>query len=365
LNARPALVRLTGTLGEQDRTWAGGKAVGLAALLRAGLTIPGTWLVPVGGAPDPRELRALAAVASRWAVRSSATVEDGVRRSYAGMFSSELDVPPPGLAGAIARVQSSAGSARVAAYREQAGPDAAAVGIAVLLQPFRSPARSGLWLGREPGRGRLEWVDGPGDALVSGTVTPHWEEWADGSPVRTSGLPPLGSPGQPAGAACLSAQAALGQLADLEFAMAAHGVVWLQFRPVTSSLLAAPGDSGLAGGPVVRGTPAAGGRATGRARFLTGPADPGWEPGGVLLTERTDPDWVPLMAEAAALVTAQGGMLCHAAIIARELGVPCVTGVGTAALRRLDGGLAVTVDGTAGTVTVVGSPEASPGASGG
>ncbi|WP_039937063.1 PEP-utilizing enzyme [Streptomyces himastatinicus] len=73
----------------------------------------------------------------------------------------------------------------------------------------------------------------------------------------------------------------------------------------------------------------------------------------MLLAEQTDPDWVPLMAEAAALVTAEGGMLCHAAIVARELGVPCVTGVGAAALERLAAGGPVAVDGSAGTVAIL------------
>jgi phosphoenolpyruvate synthase/pyruvate phosphate dikinase len=78
-----------------------------------------------------------------------------------------------------------------------------------------------------------------------------------------------------------------------------------------------------------------------------------WEPRAVLLTDQTDPDWVPLMAEAAALVTAEGGMLCHAAIVSRELGVPCVTGVGAAALERLASSGLLAVDGTAGTVSVL------------
>jgi pyruvate,water dikinase len=77
------------------------------------------------------------------------------------------------------------------------------------------------------------------------------------------------------------------------------------------------------------------------------------EPGAVPLTDQTDPDWVPLMVEAAALVTAEGGMLCHAAIVSRELRVPCVTEVGAAALERLASGGLLAVDGTAGTASVL------------
>jgi pyruvate, water dikinase len=360
VSASPALARLTAEFGEQDRSSAGGKAVGLAALLRARLAVPDTWVVPVGAVPDGQQLRALAAVAPRWAVRSSATAEDGAKLSYAGMFASELDVPAYDLAAAIGRVRSSVDSDRVAAYRQRAAPQDSAVRIAVLLQPFRRPARSGLWLGRCPGRGRLEWVAGSGDALVSGTVTPHWEEWTTAGQVSGSGQEPLTDRGQPVGATCLSVQAALGQLADLEFAILDSGLVWLQFRPVTSGLGTVPGQPAPSSQRLVRGTPAAGGQATGRAWFLAGTGDPRWEPGEVLLTERTDPDWVPLMTQAAALVTAEGGMLCHAAIVARELRVPCVTGVGTAALRGLAAGHIVTVDGTAGTVTVLADAPGDP-----
>ena len=52
--------------------------------------------------------------------------------------------------------------------------------------------------------------------------------------------------------------------------------------------------------------------------------------GEVLVTEMTDPDWEPIMKKAAAIVTSRGGRTCHAAIISRELGVPCVVGTGNA-----------------------------------
>ena len=63
----------------------------------------------------------------------------------------------------------------------------------------------------------------------------------------------------------------------------------------------------------------------------------------------TSPDWVPLMRKAAAIVTDSGGMTCHAAIVSRELGIPCVVGTGEATKRLRDGEL-VTVDATHGTV---------------
>ncbi len=61
------------------------------------------------------------------------------------------------------------------------------------------------------------------------------------------------------------------------------------------------------------------------------------EPGDVLVTDMTDPDWEPIMKRAAAIVTNRGGRTCHAAIIARELGIPAVVGCGDATDRTEDG----------------------------
>ncbi|MEQ8995664.1 MAG: phosphoenolpyruvate synthase [Coleofasciculus sp. B1-GNL1-01] len=55
-----------------------------------------------------------------------------------------------------------------------------------------------------------------------------------------------------------------------------------------------------------------------------------FEPGEVLVTNRTDPDWEPIMKKASAIVTNQGGRTCHAAIIAREMGIPAIVGCGNA-----------------------------------
>jgi len=61
------------------------------------------------------------------------------------------------------------------------------------------------------------------------------------------------------------------------------------------------------------------------------------QPGDVLVADMTDPDWEPVMKRAAAIVTNRGGRTCHAAIIARELGVPAVVGTGNALERIIDG----------------------------
>jgi pyruvate,water dikinase len=74
-----------------------------------------------------------------------------------------------------------------------------------------------------------------------------------------------------------------------------------------------------------------------------------FKPGEVLVTDMTDPDWEPIMKVAAAIVTNRGGRTCHAAIISRELGIPCVVGAGDAT-ECISDGMEVTVDCSSGSI---------------
>ena len=96
------------------------------------------------------------------------------------------------------------------------------------------------------------------------------------------------------------------------------------------------------------------GHAEGIARVVEDPAETGMETGDILVTHTTDPSWASIMYLAGALVVDVGGQLSHAAVVARELGVPCVmnTRVGTQTLRTGD---RVRVDGGAGTVEILGA----------
>ena len=77
---------------------------------------------------------------------------------------------------------------------------------------------------------------------------------------------------------------------------------------------------------------------SGRARILRHPSDiQRFEPGDLLITERTDPDWEPILKRASGVVTNQGGRTCHAAIIAREMGITAIVGTGDATERIADG----------------------------
>ena len=105
-------------------------------------------------------------------------------------------------------------------------------------------------------------------------------------------------------------------------------------------------------GPVT-GTPVSPGVVTARARLVLDPAaDDTLEPGEVLVCRTTDPSWASVMMLASALVIDIGGPISHGAIVARELGIPCVIGTrnGTAAIRTGD---LIEVDGEKGEVVVL------------
>lgn len=108
----------------------------------------------------------------------------------------------------------------------------------------------------------------------------------------------------------------------------------------------------LADGDVLRGLGVCGGIARGRVRVVTPETIDDLEPGEILVAQVTDVGYTPAFAYAAAVVTELGGHMSHAAIVAREFGVPCVVNA-TAAATRLPTGTLVEVDGAAGTVTVL------------
>ena len=122
----------------------------------------------------------------------------------------------------------------------------------------------------------------------------------------------------------------------------------LQSRPVTTT--ATPASEGHEGATLLRGLGAAPGVAAGPVRILASLAEAGtFVDGATLVTRMTAPDWVPLMRRASAIVTDSGGMTCHAAIVSRELGIPCVVGTQHATTKLRDQEL-VTTDATRGVV---------------
>ena len=126
--------------------------------------------------------------------------------------------------------------------------------------------------------------------------------------------------------------------------------------PVVAALVIAlcvppAGAADLAASPVPAGHGISAGVVRGRAKVLTSPYQKPLENGEILITRATEPAWTPIFMNAAGVVLEVGGPLQHGAIIAREYGLPCVTGIPDAT-ALIENGDEVTVDGYLGIVTI-------------
>ncbi|HVV29840.1 MAG TPA: phosphoenolpyruvate synthase [Mycobacteriales bacterium] len=313
------------------------------------------------------------------AVRSSATGEDGADASFAGMNATFTNtVGEEALLARVVDCWASAFSPRVVAYRAERGFTAEPA-IAVVVQRMVEADRAGVIFTADPrtgDRNRLvvEAVFGQGETLVSGSVEPD-SYLVDKEELRLAdvrvgdkkykivrgdaGDTRVELPG-PAARRRVLGDATVLELArlairveehydgpqDMEWAIDSAGEIFLvQTRPITTlAPVTATGER------LIRGLAASPGTAGGAVRVLTSPEEgKQLRAGEILVAPMTNPDWVPAIRRAAALVTDGGGMTCHAAIVARELGVPCVVGTehGTTVLQT---GRLVTVDGDAGEI---------------
>jgi pyruvate, water dikinase len=335
----------------------------------------------------------------RVAVRSSATAEDTAQASFAGMFESYLNVA--GGDAVIDRVKAcwaSTFGARVLFYRvKQHMP--LEMPVAVVVQRMIDSEKSGVMFTTDPAtrdssRMVIEAVWGLGEAIVQGAVTPDRHvldkasmkvvssdiaekefrlEWDAGKHETTrvdlAGDPMAKRPVltddelKTLGSLARRAEEHYGVPQDLEFAIEGGKVYLTQSRPITTledGEEEAPKQKQPAspsGPPLVRGLGASPGRASGTTRVLDSPnEESSMKDGEILVTHMTSPDWVPIMRRAAAIVTDAGGMTSHAAIVARELGLPCIVGAHDAT-KKLTTGTLVTVDGRAGTVVAGGEEQ--------
>ena len=334
----------------------------------------------------------------RVAVRSSATAEDTAQFSFAGMFESFLNIAGPDeLVDAVKKCWASTFGARVLYYRISQGMPAE-MPVAVIVQRMVNSEKSGVMFTTDPAtrdasRMVIEAAWGLGESVVQGAVTPDrhvldkkslqvlsstiadkeflltWDESSKSNKrVELAGDPRAKAPVltsqelQTLGALARRAEEHYGKPQDLEFAIENKDVYLTQSRPITTLGPAAPQAAAADGKrPLVHGLGASPGVAAGKVRVLQSPdEEASMEQAEVLVTKMTSPDWVPIMRRAAAIVTDSGGMTSHAAIVARELGTPCVVGA-REATRVLVTGTLVTVDGGAGTVVAgaAAAPESS------
>jgi pyruvate,water dikinase len=345
----------------------GGKAGTLGRLMRAGLPVPDGVVVRAGPAPAdlPGEVVA---------VRSSASTEDLADASAAGQHDSFLGVRgAEAVEAAVRACRESLWSERAVAYRRARGIEREPV-MAVLVQRHLDADVAGVAFTGDSVRIEAAW--GLGESVVHGLVTP--DSWtvlsgritahAPGDKhVRVDRAPAGGTVRAPVAPGdrrrpCLTdeqvlrvaatarrVEDVLGMPVDVEWAVVGSGVWVLQARPVTAAPPSA--EPVPARRPeALTGTPGSPGTATGPARVLRGPADfARVRPGDVIVCRSTDPAWTPLFAVAAAIVTETGGVLSHAAIVAREHRIPAVLGV-AGAMSAIRDDQPVTVHGDHGDV---------------
>jgi pyruvate,water dikinase len=319
------------------------------------------------------------------AVRSSATTEDLKEASFAGQQSSFLNVrSEKELLTAISRCWASAFTSRAMFYRAKKGFTLEMPMTAVVVQRQIASEKSGVGFCVHPVSGDrgvvvVESSWGQGEEIVSGRVTPDMfvleketgrvverkladKKWMKIPRLDSGGLEEFNVPRTMRRKPSLDdgELKRLWSLArlleehysypqDFEWAIEGAKVFLLQTRAVTVLRVSAA-QAKETRKPELRGLPASPGMATGRVRLATNVgALEGVEKGDVLVTRMTTPDFVPAMMKTAAIVTDEGGMTSHAAIVSRELGVPCVVGTGDGT-KILEEGATVTVDGSNGLV---------------
>ncbi|MBN1169461.1 phosphoenolpyruvate synthase [Candidatus Micrarchaeota archaeon] len=335
------------------------------------------------------------------AVRSSATAEDLPTASFAGQQSTYLNVyGTEDVVHAVKKCWASLFEPRAIFYRVENKFEHMKVGLSAVVQKMVQSEKAGVVftvdpLYQDPDIISIEAAYGLGEVVVSGQVTPDtyridkkdfkiidknvarqpWmlikmhgknkkvdiKEDAQGNQKLTdSELIDLAKE-------CKRIEDHYKFPQDLEYAFEKGNLYIVQSRPITTldNKTAGSGDEKMAKQDVskakilLKGLGSAPGMGMGKVRIIKSSKEIRiMERGEVLVTEMTTPDFVPAMKKAAAIVTNTGGMTSHAAIVSRELGVPCVVGT-ERATEVLKDGMEISVDGSHGIIYegMVSSPE--------
>ncbi len=323
------------------------------------------------------------------AVRSSATAEDLPEASFAGQQATFLNVEgEKDVVKAVQDCWASLFGARAIFYRAEQGFDHFKVGIAVPVQRMVQSASSGVMFTLDPTTSNLdvitiEAVLGLGEMIVSGDVTPdHYlvekksmkitvkqikkQEWKLVKKTGAHGkdenikidLTKDEQAKQKIADEDIIFLAKIGKTLedhyshpqDVEWAKEDGKIYIVQTRPVTTINKGKETHHDIDAPVLLSGAPASPGVAYGPVKIVPDPSqiDKVME-GDILVAEMTTPDFVPAMKRAAAIVTDRGGRTAHAAIVSRELGIPCVVGCEKATATLKDGQI-ITVDGSNGKV---------------
>jgi pyruvate,water dikinase len=337
------------------------------------------------------------------AVRSSATAEDLPTASFAGQQSTFLNIHgEEGVVKAVKECWASLFEPRAIFYRTENKFEHMKVGLSAVVQMMVQSEKAGVVftvdpLYQDPGIMSIEGAYGLGEVVVSGQVTPDtyridknsmklidktvakqtWmiikvegenkkvdiKDEAQGkqklSDLEIKDLAKI----------CKKIEEHYAYPQDIEYAFERDNLYIVQSRPITTLKKEEAAVGGEEMGErkdvseanvLLKGLGASPGIGMGKVKLIkTAKESKNMEKGDVLVTEMTTPDFVPAMKKAAAIVTDTGGMTSHAAIVSRELGVPCIVGSGEATTVLKDG-MEVSVDGSHGLVYegLVSAPEA-------
>ncbi len=337
------------------------------------------------------------------AVRSSATAEDLAGASFAGQQATYLNViGKEGLLKAVKDCWASLFEARAIYYRAEQGFGQLDVGIAVPVQKMVNSDTAGVMFTIDPSNNDLDHISieaayGLGEVVVLGAVTPDrylvdkktfevstkeifkqtWKLTRESGSSGTGDLSDLKKSGtevpkelqekqkiadeqiKKLAELALKIEKHYGKPQDTEWAIEGDQVFMVQSRPVTTldnseEEKATSDERPMADdknhGVILKGQAASVGIASGPVKIIhsADEIDQILE-GDVLVTEMTTPDFVPAMKRAVAIVTDEGGRTCHAAIVSRELGIPCVVGT-EKATTTLKQSQIISVDGKNGLV---------------
>ncbi|MBU4373845.1 MAG: phosphoenolpyruvate synthase, partial [Euryarchaeota archaeon] len=319
------------------------------------------------------------------AVRSSATAEDLPDASFAGQQDTFLNIKgEQNVFEAVKKCWASLYGARAIYYRVKQGFNHRKVNLCAVVQVMVDAEKAGVLFSSHPSTGEpltiIEGAWGLGETVVSGAVSPDYyavdrrtrkitERKVAAKNVmhtkdpRTGKTVELPVPEGKKNAKVLDDDeilklVELGEVVeelygipqDVEWAIKNKEIFMLQSRPITTIKRKKELKEKIATSAILEGLGASPGIAFGEAKLVSDASELGKvKDGDILVAVMTTPDMVPAMKRAAAIVTDEGGLTCHAAIVSRELGCPAVVGT-RKATQLLTDGMKITVDGEKGLV---------------
>lgn len=309
------------------------------------------------------------------AVRSSATAEDLPSASFAGQQETFLNVKGyKNVIEAVKKCWASLFTARAVYYRRKQKFSTSKTGIAAIVQKMVEAEISGVMFTIDPttndkGKIVIEAGFGLGEAIVSGALTPDTyvvskgdfeieekriskQTWKFRRGIQGNLKEDVSARTQEKQKLSDSFIVQLAKIGkqierhygvpqDIEWALENARIFIVQSRPVTTfskQKIEERKKALTSQEPLLKGIPASPGIATGKAKVVESIEEIAKvEEGDILITKMTSPDWVQVMEKAIAIVTDEGGKTSHAAIVSRELGIPCIVGTELATKKIVDG----------------------------